>query len=378
MFRRTKLIRSFGVRNVGTVPTVFSMRVKSKDLGIFEILGQLSLSLDENTQKQIDVQFCPPINEIFHGELLIESKTAPHMMLPLSGRGITCALKHTSATDIIDFEQIPVEVPSQLRTKVINTGLADCVYSLEIIPESFSEVAKAWFHDKYNEDLRTKKLEIKGNEEKTVCVEIVPPKEMEDFSGHLILRPNRVGGVSVKENGLTLMVQGCGNATQLRLDYHKPINCGRIRAGEQRTIRRLIMNPADVPVDYKIDIIGDVRGWEISPTSGTIDAEDSEALVITFTCDPYMNESEDYNFNAHIINITANNHVDLKLVGTASRANPILDIVDNDVIAFGTVNTRESSYQYISIKNTGKGMLDCSFEIVGNKSFSLLSNPMSP
>ena len=67
--------------------------------------------------------------------------------------------------------------------------------------------------------------------------------------------------------------------------------------------------------DFKIDIIGEVRGWEISPTSGTIDAEDSEPLVITFTCDPYMNESEEFNFEAHIINITANNHIDLKLVG---------------------------------------------------------------
>ena len=60
-----------------------------------------------------------------------------------------------------------------------------------------------------------------------------------------------------------------------------------------------------------------------------------------------MKETESFDLLAHVTNITANNHVDLKIKGIAARANPILDIIDSNGLVFGTINTRERCFRKI-------------------------------
>ena len=190
-----------------------------------------------------------------------------------------------------------------------------------------------------------------------------------------MIRPLRHGNVSLRENGLALSVRGCGNSALLRLDVNRPIDFGKVKAGETCSVKRLIMNPADISVDWEIEIEGNLRGWKITPTSGTILAEDSQPISICFECDDTMDANEIFGFTAVVKNKTAN-RISLKMSGSARRSYPKLLFPDGEVgvLDFGEVNTTQRSSLSFQVSNGGTGVLKCKFDVVGDtNAFSVVS-----
>ena len=376
-FRRTTHARYICVKNVGNILTNFSSSFDQIDSTIFGGPVWSAHDLDEGEYVLLEVTFTPKVANRYNGHLVLKSPTAGDMEIPLCGTGTNCILRD-DVDGVLDFDQIAVEVPTELRFTVNNVGTASCQYSVSIIPETITKFSKTWFHNQYDpENTETVDKTINPGESATVCVEVTPEKNVQEFLGQLIFLPSRPGDVTLKENGLVISVRGCGNATLLRFDINKPIDFGKVKAGEKLCVRRLLMNPADIAVKWELEVEGDLYGWSIEPTEGTLQAADSESLQITFECYEDMDETQVFSFKALIRNLTAS-HADLRFTGSAQRSYPRFQLTEDSIVDgldFNIVNTTEDKTLSFHVKNSGTGILKCNLSIVGEvESYKILSD----
>ena len=232
------------------------------------------------------------------------------------------------------------------------------------------------------------RMRVSGGEEVYVVVEVSPEYDGE-FKGVVSIVPER-DGMETSTNGLEINVKGNANSNLLHFDLLQPMDFGRLRLGQEKIIKRRLINHCGMGCDFHIELDHEEEGggpkWTVSPNQGRLESESSMEIVFVMTLPTdmitfvgtveHLHENDDdvdeasefiYGVEIRVINYSMDNRVDSRVEGSGGLAAPKMKVVvvdDSDVrkmfparMDLGTVVVGENIFRDIILTNVGTGSM---------------------
>lgn len=303
----------------------------------FNDIGLSSMTVAPGDTIHVTVIFSPELIAPYSGSLNIISNSfeSGELTIPLSGTGIQLPIIIGSSTELLNFNGVKVTQTKTETITITNSGEGVLnVTSASTSPQVFTVSSEVPFS-------------VNPGESADVSITFAPT-EVTTYSGSVTFNSNATNNstftVSLAGEGITLPVNITADPASLAF--------GSVKVTQSKTLDLSIANPAGEGNLVIETISSGNNAFTISEINlpVTIEPNGSIVLQVTFSPSEVTSYSADLTFVSNANNVQGDLTVPLSGAGTQLVPN---GTISPSEIAFGNVAVGQSSYDVITISNTG-------------------------